>query len=253
MKATCDLSVVIPAYNEAERLPGTLRDLRNYSEKHARLLEIIVVDDGSTDGTPSLVADLAADFPALRLVSLGANRGKGAAVRAGMASASGELRLFMDADNSTPIACVTTLEDAVQDGADIVMGSRAAPGARILRSQAVPRQRMGQAFNVFMRRMTGLPWRDTQCGFKLFRSEAIARILPLAKVKGFAFDVEWLLIAISAGLRVEERPVAWTNDEHSTVSMIRHPVVMLAEVMAIAVRARIGLYKPPPGARIKRD
>ncbi len=187
---------------------------------------------------------MAAGDPRLRLVSLGSNCGKGAAVRAGMAHATGRMRLFMDADNSTPIQCLAKLERALRGGADIAIGSRAAPGARIVRRQAAPRERMGQVFNVMMRLMTGLPWRDTQCGFKLFREEALGEIVPRAKVNGFAFDVEWLVIAREAGLRVEECPVEWTNDERSTVSVVRHPLAMLGEVLAVALRARRGAYKP---------
>lgn len=240
---SCDLSIIIPAHNEAGRLPATFDAVAGYFERECRDYEVVVVDDASGDGTAGLVKARASAWQQLRLVSLPDNLGKGGAVRNGMAQATGARRLFMDADLSTPMECLQVLESALGAGADIAIGSRAHPDARIVRRQAAPRRRMGQIFNLAVRVLTGLRWRDTQCGFKLFTAEAVGRILPLAGINGFAFDVEWLLIAREAGLQVAECPVTWRNDPCSRVSMVRHPCMMLAELLAIRARWQAGAYR----------
>ena len=223
------LSVVIPAYNEARRLGPSLEALRRRLELRFARFELIVVDDGSRDGT----AALARGFSGARLIELGRNRGKGAAVREGMLAAKGDFALFTDADLSTPIEEVEPFLDRLKAGADIVIGSRALPGSELRVRQSRLRESMGKIFNRVMRALCGLPYRDTQCGFKAFTKDAARAVFSRARIDGFAFDVEALTIARSLRLKVEERPVPWTNSPDSRVRIVRHSLEMLRDVLRI--------------------
>lgn len=233
-----DLTIVIPAYNEERRLPATLDELDRHFARDPRAVEILVVDDGSTDGTARVVRERAATRPALRLLALGRNAGKGAAVRAGLAASRAPLRLFTDADLSVPPEHLAPLERAVAAGASVAIGSRAHPDSRIPVPQSIVRRNLGRLFNRLMRALVGIRLADTQCGFKLFTADACERILPLARSDGFAFDVELLALARARGLRVVECPVVWRNDAESKVDIVRHPLAMLAELLAIRRRLR---------------
>ncbi|MDX8402672.1 MAG: glycosyltransferase family 2 protein [Mariprofundaceae bacterium] len=226
------LSVVIPAYNEADRLPRTLTDALAWLDAHlADDFEVIVVDDGSTDATASRVQ--AVSHPALRLLRQPENRGKGAAVRRGMLEASGDVRLFMDADHSTHIREVTRAFAALDAGADIAIASRQHPDSEIPVRQSWLRERMGKGFNLLMRMTVGIDLPDTQCGFKAFTAEAAERIFPLLRIEGFGFDVEALHLAMRLGFRVAEFPVRWVNDAQSKVRMLSDPARMFAELVRI--------------------
>lgn len=241
MSITKSISIVIPTYNEAERLPPTLDQMREFLSKTAAVNEVLIVDDGSTDQTLRLLREAPAEIP-LRVISYGENAGKGYAIRLGILEATSEAILISDADLSTPLDELSTLERYL-DEFDIVIGSRALDPSRVGIRQAWYRQAMGQTFNQIMRRITGLPFRDTQCGFKLFRADPAREIFREAIVDRFAFDVEILVLALKKGYSVAEVPVSWFNVEGSRVSIGRDSVRMLIDT--IRTRARLGA--PPIG------
>jgi dolichyl-phosphate beta-glucosyltransferase len=211
------LSVVIPAYNEARRLPETLARLRAWLASMAWPAELVVVDDGSTDGTAQIARDTCGE--GITVLRHEPNRGKGYAVRRGMLAATGERRLMTDADLSTPIEELPRLVRELDDGAEIAIGSRAVAGARIEVHQSVYREAMGRTFNRLVQLLLLPGLRDTQCGFKLFSARAAGEAFGSCRLDGFSFDVEALFIARRRGLRIVEVPVVWRNDEASRVSL----------------------------------
>lgn len=215
------LSIVIPAYNEERRLPNTLKEiLRWLSGPTPAFYEIIVVDDGSSDATVQFVAGFAKQHPCVRLLRNPGNRGKGYAIRHGMLEANGDWILSSDADLSTPIEEVAKLHAAAMvQNAPIAIGSRAIDRSLVEIPQAAFREYSGRFFNIVMRLVTGLPYQDTQCGFKLFRKEAAREIFSRQKQDGFSFDVEDLVIARKLGLQAVEVPVRWRNAEGTKVSL----------------------------------
>jgi len=227
------LSIVIPAFNEEARLPATLRRIAGYLAGRRQLLpaEVIVADDGSRDAT-SQVAN-AFVMPAnveMRVVTLTHNKGKGAAVRAGLAASRGERVLISDADLATPIEEVETLLP-VQAG--IVAGSRALRRELIARRQPLPRDLLGRLFNVLLRWLRLTTLRDTQCGFKLLDGD-LARVLAIQlRLDGFAYDVEMLARAKRVGQRVVEVPVRWFHQDASRVRPLRHGLQMLRDILRI--------------------
>jgi dolichyl-phosphate beta-glucosyltransferase len=215
------LSILIPAYNEERRLPQTLDRILEWAGRQSfAFQELIVVDDGSRDATASVVEKIGDAHPNVRLLRNPGNRGKGYAIRHGMLEAHGQWILYTDADLSTPIAELATLHAAaLGQQADVAIGSRALNRALVEVHQPAFREYSGRFFNLVMRAATGLQFRDTQCGFKLFRSEAAKRIFPLQKQDGFSFDVEDLVIAKKLGLRAIEVPVRWSNVEGTKVRL----------------------------------
>jgi dolichyl-phosphate beta-glucosyltransferase len=215
------LSIVIPAYNEERRLPSTLDTVFAWLDASPyRDTEVLVVDDGSTDSTAPLVEARALHESRLRLVRNPGNRGKGYAVRHGMLAAQGDWILFSDADLSAPIAELPKLLAAAQaKNSAVVIGSRALDRSLIGVHQSQWRELSGVFFNRLMRLITGLPFADTQCGFKLFRRDAALRIFPRQRLDGFSFDVEDLFIAQSLGIATSEIPVRWNNVEGTKVGM----------------------------------
>jgi dolichyl-phosphate beta-glucosyltransferase len=210
------LSVVIPAYNERDRLPPTLR--RIAAHLAGRPHEIVVVDDGSRDDTAA--AARGAGVEGLVLLRNEGNRGKGYSVRRGMLAARGARRLMSDADLSTPIEELARLEQALESGYPIAIGSRALQGARIEVRQPWYRENMGRLFNVFVRALAVPGVRDTQCGFKLFTAEAASSVFSAARLDGFSFDVEALYIARLLGYGIAEVPVSWRNDAATRVGLL---------------------------------
>jgi len=210
------LSVVVPALNEEERLPRTLERIASYLGGRGGGYEVLVVDDGSRDRTAERAA--AAGAAVLRNE---ANRGKGFAVRRGMLAARGARRLMTDADLSTPIEELERLCALMDDGHDVVVGSRALPGARIEVRQPWYRENTGRLFNLFVRALAVPGVKDTQCGFKLFSAAAARDVFSAARLDGFSFDVEALYLARRKGYRIAEVPVVWRNDAASRVSLVR--------------------------------
>jgi dolichyl-phosphate beta-glucosyltransferase len=217
------LSIVIPAYNEERRLPSTLEVVLAWLDKGPyRDAEVLVVDDGSNDKTAAVVESRAATEPRLRLVRNPGNRGKGYAIRHGMLKAKGDWILFTDADLSAPIDEFPKLLAAAEaKGAAIAIGSRALDRSLIGVHQSQWREVSGIVFNQIMRMITGLPFADTQCGFKLFRRDAAQRVFPRQRLDGFSFDVEDLFVARTLGIHTIEVPVRWNNVEGTKVGMLQ--------------------------------
>jgi glycosyltransferase involved in cell wall biosynthesis len=234
------LSIVIPAYNERERLTVSLPAIEAYLRATRLDAEILVVDDGSSDATAKVVPTLVLG-PDHRVISLPVNKGKGAAVRRGVLASCGEWVLVSDADLSTPIDEYGRLAAiACAEGLDVVIGSRALPGSRVEVSQHIVRRVLGQVFNLILRRVTGLPYRDTQCGFKLLRRSRVQAVFAEMVIDGFAFDVELLYLCKRHGLRVKEVPVTWRNSPKSTVNIIGSPPRMLFDLLGLCWRFRRG-------------
>ncbi len=227
-----DLSIVIPAYNEARRLPETLRRTLAYLKARAISAEVIIVDDGSTDETPKTIEAWSPYFPGLRLASNGRNRGKGYSVRHGMLEARGRVVLFTDADLSAPIEEADKLLAALAD-ADVAIGSRAVDRSLIEIHQSAFREFAGKVFNAIVRLVTGLPFADTQCGFKAFIRERARIVFEQQRIERFGFDPEILFLAKRHGLRTAEIAVRWAHDPATKVNVLRDSLRMLAEVFAI--------------------
>ena len=232
-------SIVIPCFNEETRIGQTLRLTLAYLAANAPESELIVVNDGSTDATGAVARDELKDAQiATRLLENFPNRGKGAAVRAGLLAAQTPIGLFSDADLSTPLQETSKLIEPIAHGeVDIAFGSRALDRSLIGVHQPWRREQAGRVFNLLVRVATGLPFWDTQCGFKAFRLEACRAILEAARIKGFSFDVELLFLAHRAGLRIREIPVRWNHAEGSKVSFFRDSLRMLREIMTLRASA----------------
>ena len=229
-------SLVIPAYNEAERIGQTLRDALGYLETTSPQSELIVVNDGSTDATARIVREVFAARTGVnaRLLDHSPNRCKGAAVRQGLLAATTPIGLFSDADLSTPIEEAPKLIEPIVAGEiDVAFGSRALDRGLIGQHQPWRREQGGRVFNLIVRLATGLPYWDTQCGFKAFRLDVFRPILERAKTDGFGFDVELLYLARQANLRMKEIPVRWNHVEGSKVSFLRDSLRMLREIAAL--------------------
>jgi dolichyl-phosphate beta-glucosyltransferase len=226
------LSIVVPAYNEALRIDSTLRKIRTYARSKPFGIEVIVVDDGSTDTT----AEVVAKCPEIRLLRISPNRGKGHAVRDGVLHASGKFVLFTDADLSAPIEEADSLFAAL-DGADAAVGSRALRRELTGIRQSAIRDYSGRCYNMLVRLLTRLRIHDTQCGFKLFRTETTRRAFESQRVEGFGFDAELLFLIARMGGRIVEVPVRWNNHPASKVRFPRDPMRMLADLIGLRLRA----------------
>lgn len=214
------LSIIIPCKNEAARLPTTLRTILEYVRKRDLESEIIVVDDGSRDRTADVLAPFLDQYPTITFVRHHKNLGKGAAIRTGVLQSAGDALLFTDADLSTPIEELETLMPYLDRGVDIVIGSRALNRALVVKSQPWYRQGIGRIGNVCIRLFLGLPYRDTQCGFKLFRGIVARELFRQLTMRRWSFDYEILYRAKRNRCHVKEVPVAWANSSHSTF----HPI-----------------------------
>ena len=233
--AAIALSVVIPAFNEERRLPATLVDLVDHLATLNRTHEIVVVDDGSTDGTSDVVRKFERLAPSIRLIRLPRNSGKGYAVRVGIVSCRGERVLFADADGSTPIAELARLERALDEGADIAFGSRALQSDETRVETVLHRRLLGRAFNAWIKALLLPGVLDTQCGFKLFNRRVAQFLFERQRSSRFSFDFEILYLAQRAGLRMSEVPVNWVNQPGSKVRVVRDGIAMLRD----AVRFRM--------------
>jgi dolichyl-phosphate beta-glucosyltransferase len=245
MDSAPDLSIIIPAYNEESRLPRTLTRIRDYfASKNISpsQIEILVVDDGSRDNTLRVAEEWAHEMPSVRLISNGDNRGKGFSVRHGMLEARGRIALFTDADLSSPIEEYEKLLAAIDAGNDVAIGSRALDRSLITMHQSRLRELAGMIFNGFVRIAMGLPFRDTQCGFKAFVREPSKIVFEQQRIKRFGFDPEILFLAKRHGLRTAEVPVRWAHDPATKVRMLRDSLMMFFDLLIIRWNWIAGRY-----------
>jgi dolichyl-phosphate beta-glucosyltransferase len=237
------ISIVIPAYNEAERLGPTLDCVVSFAETSGWNAEIIVVDDGSTDGTADLVRSYARKRGTIRLVQNPGNHGKGYSVRNGVLNAGGEFILFTDADMSSPIEEAPKLLGVLAEGADIAIGSRWARSELQTRRQSLTRQFLGRVFNLLLRMILRLDFKDTQCGFKAFRREAARAVFPRQSIEGWGFDPEILFLAHRAGFRIVEVPVRWGHDTRTRINPLLDGARMVSDMLLIRWNSISGKYR----------
>jgi len=235
---TPEISIVIPAYNEALRLPATLDRVQHHLSTAGFSAEVIVVDDGSHDDTAEIVRQHGKRWPQLKLVAAERNAGKGAAVRLGMAAARGRYRVFSDADLSVPIDDIEKLLRPLHAGAGVAIASRGLRDSQVELHQPWYRESMGKIFNRLVRIFVLGGVHDTQCGFKAFTAEVADRVFPVLQTRGFGFDVEVLYRAQRAGYKIVEVPTRWINSPQSRVHPIRHSAAMFLEMLAIPDRVR---------------
>jgi len=242
METGIHLSVVIPAYNEETRLTRHLPGIISFLESRGRPFEIIVVNDGSKDGTARVTEEFAKAHPVVRLISLNPNRGKGGAVKAGMLDARGRFVLFTDADQSTPITEVDKLlEKLEREGYDMAIGSRGVPGAKVKQPQAWHRALAGKLFGVGTRCLCIHGFYDTQCGFKCMTREAARKIFPQVTSPTAIFDIEMLVVATREGCAVAELPVHWVHDPDTRIPYnLRRALRIWAELFRIRSAQRVG-------------
>jgi glycosyltransferase involved in cell wall biosynthesis len=238
-------SFIIPAYNESERLTLSLPKIVDYVRSQQLHSEIIVVNDGSSDRTAEVVRSFMVSSPGVRLVENPGNRGKGYSVRNGMMHARGDLMLFTDADLSSPIYEAGKLFAALEQGADVAIGSRWLRAELQTERQPWYRQLYGRLFNLALRIVLGLKFRDTQCGFKAFTRAAAQTVFSRQRVERWGFDPELLFLANKFGLRTAEVPVEWAHDHHSKISPLRDGIKMGLEMLAVRWNDLKGLYELP--------
>jgi dolichyl-phosphate beta-glucosyltransferase len=240
-----DLSVIIPAFNEQDRIAPTLRDLSSFLAPRGISFELLVVDDGSTDDTVAAIESLRFEIPELRCVRTAPNRGKGHAVRVGMLQASGAFRVMIDADGSIPATELPALLEPILDGdAQLALGSRYLASSRTNVAQPAWRVAWSRLANWIVARTVVSGIRDTQCGFKAFTAEAAGQIFSRARIDGWAFDLEVLALARGLGYGITEVGVSWRDDERSRVSPMRDLVAVVREWVAIRRNLRHGAYGP---------
>jgi len=239
------LSVVIPAYNEEQRIEPTVRDIVQYGRTHERQLEVIIVDDGSRDGTSRVADRLSDELAEVRLIRLAQNHGKGYAVRSGVVNARGRNILFADADGATPIGELRRLEIAMGNGADIAIGSRAVYDAAVKVDVKWYRRLMGRSFHKLVELLAVRGFQDTQCGFKLFRGPVAHDLFSRMRMTGFSFDVELLVMAQRQGYRVAEVPVNWTHQPGSRVNLAVDSLKMARDLFVIRRHCLTGDYRAP--------
>ena len=236
------LSVIIPAYNEENRLGDTFEGLSAFIQDSDLDIEVVVVDDGSLDNTRAFAKEKSRQYPWLKVAGYRENKGKGKAVKTGIAEAKGDILLFFDADSSTPIEEVRKVMPLMEEGADVVIGSRSLPNSQVRIHQPWYRETMGRIFNLFVRLIVLDGFVDTQCGFKAFRREAAREIFALQQMSGFSFDVELLVIAKKLGYVIKETPVVWINSPMSRVHPLWDSMKMLVELMRIRANSITGRY-----------
>ncbi len=239
------LSIVVPAYNEAERIPRSLDAICRYAQSKPLPVEVILVDDGSTDATPVILGDYARRYPFISVLRHQPNRGKGYSVREGVLAAQGEFVAFADADLSAPVEELDKLLAALEaSGADAAIGSRALDRSLIGVRQPWLRRAAGRAFNLMVRALTGLKLSDTQCGLKLFRRATTRRAFELQRVEGFGFDPELLFLIARFGGSIVETPVRWNDHPATKIRLWRDASHMFLDLIGLRWRALTGAYSP---------
>jgi dolichyl-phosphate beta-glucosyltransferase len=236
-------SIIIPAYNESARIAASLEKILTYAAKRQWRAEIIVVDDGSKDSTVDIVRKFMARNSAIRLLQNPGNRGKGYSVRNGMLHASGEIMLFSDADLSSPIEESEKLFAAIRNGAEIAIGSRWVKTELQTVKQPLYRQLFGRIFNLLLRLILGLHYKDTQCGFKAFTRQAASDIFPLQHIERWGFDPELLYLAKRFGFKVYEVPVEWAHREGTRIHPFKDGLRMFGDLLRIRWNAITGKYR----------
>lgn len=236
------LSIVLPAYNESSRIESTLERVMQCVEAENWNAEVLVVDDGSTDGTSAIVTRWKERYPRLHLIQNPGNRGKGYSVRNGLLQAVGDIVMFTDADLSAPMEEAQRLFAALDAGADVAIGSRWMDRTRQTIHQPLYRQFFGRCFNWITRAIMGLPFKDTQCGFKAFKRPAAQVIFRLQRIERWGFDPEILFIARKLRYRIAEVPVTWGHDERSRMSYLKDGLKMLEEIALIRINSLAGRY-----------
>ena len=229
------ISIIIPTYNEEDRIPKSLEKISEYTKNDPDKYEVIVVDDASTDNTSETAKKFESKIQNLKVLRLEKSRfaGKGYAVNKGVLASSGDLILFTDADGSTPIEELDKLQEKISEGYDIAIGSRALQRSSVQKRQSILREYMGRTFNILVQTLTVKGIVDTQCGFKLFTRESSLEIFENQKIFDFGFDVELLYAATKKGLKISEVPVLWYNDPRSTVNPIKDSLKMLIDLFKI--------------------
>ena len=236
-------SLILPAYNESERLGESIPKVEDYVRDRGLKAEIIVVNDGSTDATAEVVRRFGAANPAIRLLENPGNRGKGYSVRNGMLHARGAVALFTDADLSSPITEADKLFTALAAGADVAIGSRWLQRELQTERQPLLRQLYGRLFNLALRMVLGLRYRDTQCGFKAFNRRAIETVFTRQRIERWGFDPELLFLANKFRLRTIEVPVEWAHDHRSKINPLRDGLTMGVEVLKVRWNDILGRYR----------
>lgn len=239
-----DVSVIIPAYNEANRIDRALIPAIDYLKHHDYSSEIIVVSDGSIDNTREIAEKHKIDFENLKIIEYSPNKGKGFAVKTGMINAGGKFRLFMDADYAVPIDYIESFLSEMNKGYDIVIGSRENKDAEIIKHQSFFRERLAKGFNLLQRLILRLPIKDTQCGFKLFTSDAAQKLFNSISLDCAYFDAELLYIAHKNNLKIKELGVKWTHDKETRLPItFTRTIDLLIKLIKIKIKKNIYIQK----------
>ena len=234
---------MVPAYNESARIGSTLSKIVEHLRQQRWNAEVVVVDDGSRDDTFQVVSRFAAENPEARVIQNPGNQGKGYAVRNGMLNARGQVLLFTDADLSSPITEAQKLFAALEQGADVAIGSRWLEPSLQFQRQSLKRQALSRIYNLFLRMVLWFPYRDTQCGFKAFTRRAADKIFPLQRITRWGFDPEILYLAHRMKLKVAEVPVAWGHDVRSKIHPVRDGLRMGMDALRVRWYGMTGKYK----------
>lgn len=252
MPSRCDISVVIPAFNESKRLPIFLDELIGYCKKSQKIYEIIIVDDGSTDATARTALKFQREFRALSVYKLGRNRGKGYAVRYGLFRSRGQICLFMDADGSAPPQEIERNLPFLDQGYDIFVGSRVLRDPDRELRVARHRKAIGIVFNFLVQKILSIRIKDTQCGFKMFKREIIEPLFSRMSIHRFGFDLEILCLARKMGYRIKEGPVSWRHVKGSKINLLLDSVRMLVNILQVRIRYGTPIHSESPYLRSGR-
>ncbi|MEE2710387.1 MAG: dolichyl-phosphate beta-glucosyltransferase [Gemmatimonadota bacterium] len=241
-KPPVDLSVIVPVYNEENRIGVSLIKILTYLDSLHLNYEVVIVDDGSPDNTLSVIEEIRRNNPVISVYKYNQNRGKGYAVRYGLQKGRGKVRLFTDADLSTPIEELERFLKWMDEGYDVCIASRAVPESNITLHQTMHREMLGKIFNKIIRLFLFLPFSDTQCGFKCFTGAFVDQMMPLMTVNRFGFDSELLFVANKSGYSIKELGTQWENSPETKVSLFADPIKMLGAIPKIYYNLLSGHY-----------